>query len=77
MTKSEFRQSKEYVEAMTKIKSYSKGFTFTIHYGDIPKARGNALRVILEDAIREGILESVSIGLTVSGEPVDETYKRL
>lgn len=77
MTKSEFRQSKEYREMMDKIKGYTKGFTFTLNYGEIPKAKGNALRILTEDAIKEGILESVSIGLTLQGNPVDETYRRL
>lgn len=77
MTKSEFRQSSEYKEMMDKIKGYPKGFTFTLHYGEIPKAKGNALRILTEDAIKEGILESIAIGLTLQGEPVDETYRRL
>lgn len=77
MTKSEFRQSNEYREMMDKIKGYTKGFTFTLHYGEIPKAKGNALRIITEDSIKEGILESISFGLTLHGEPVDETYRRL
>lgn len=77
MTKSEFRQSKEYTEMMDKIRSYTKGFTFTLHYGEIPKAKGNALRIITEDAIDKGILESISIGLTLQGDPVEETYRRL
>lgn len=77
MTKLEFRQSNEYKEMMDKIKGYTKGFTFTLYYGEIPKAKGSALRIITEDAIREGILESIAIGLTLQGEPVDETYRRL
>lgn len=77
MTKSEFRQSKEYREMMDKIRSYTKGFEFTLHYGEIPKAKGNALRIVTEDSIKEGILESIAIGLTLQGDPVEETYRRL
>lgn len=77
MTKAEFRQSKEYREMMDKIKGYTKGFTFTLKYGEIPNAKGNALRIVTEDAIDKGILESIAIGLSLQGEPVEETYRRL
>lgn len=77
MTKSEFIQSKEYAEMMNKIRNYTKGFEFMLKYGDIPKAKGNALRIVTEDSIKEGILESIAIGLTLQGEPVEETYRRL
>lgn len=77
MTKAEFRKSKEYKESMEKIKNYPKGFTFSLKYGEIPKAKGNALRILTEDAIKNGILESISIGLNIHGEFVEEEYKRL
>lgn len=77
MTKAEFRKSKEYKESMEKIKKYPKGFTFSLKYGEIPKAKGNALRILTEDCIKNGILESISIGLNIHGEFVEEEYKRL
>lgn len=77
MNRMEFKKSKEYREMMDKIRSYRKGFEFTLKYGEIPKAKGNALRVVTEDSIKEGVLESIAIGLTLQGEPVEETYRRL
>ena len=77
MTKAEFLKSKEYTECMEKIKNYPKGFTFSLKYGQIPKAKGNALRIITEDCIKQGILETVSFGLNIHGECVEEEYKRL
>lgn len=77
MTKAEFRKSKEYAESMEKIKNYPKGFKFSLKYGEIPKAKGNALRILTEDAIKNGILESISIGLNIHGEFVEEEYRRL
>lgn len=77
MTKAEFLKSKEYIECMEKIKNYPKGFMFSLKYGQIPKAKGNALRIITEDCIKQGILETVSFGLNIHGECVEEEYKRL
>ena len=77
MTKAEFRKSKEYAECMEKIKNYPKGFTFSLKYGEIPKAKGNALRILTEDCIDKGILETISFGLNIHGEFVEEEYRRL
>jgi len=77
MTIQEFRQSKDYVEAINKIKSYSKNFTFKLNYSQIPKEKANALRIMMQDCIDNGIVESVSIGLALTGEQTDETFKRL
>lgn len=77
MTKQELRETKEYKEAVEKIKGYSIGFEFTLNYAVIPKAKGNALRIITKDLIDEGILESISIGLDLQGSFCDETYRRI
>lgn len=77
MTKQELRETKDYKEAVEKIKGYKKGFEFTLNYGSIPKAKGNALKIITKDCIDAGILESISIGLDIEGNFVDETYRRL
>ena len=77
MTIKEFRQSKDYAEAMNKIKNYSKGFTFTLNYAEIPKEKANALRIIMQDCIKDGIVESVSFGLALNGEQTSETFKKL
>ena len=36
MTIQELRQTKDYAEAMSKIKKYPKNFTFTLNYSAIP-----------------------------------------
>lgn len=77
MTREEFRKSKVYFEMIEKVKGYSKGFTFTIHYADIPKPKANALEIVLKDCIKMGVLESISIGLSIEGNFVEETYRRL
>lgn len=77
MTAQEMRKTKDYEDAVNKIKGYSKGFEFTLDYSKIPKAKGNALKIITDDCIQAGIIESISIGLTLNGKPVDETFRRI
>ena len=77
MTKQELRKTKDYKEAVDKIKRYPKDFAFTMNFSQIPKAKGNALKIILADMVKEKVLESISIGLTLDGKPIEETYKRL
>lgn len=81
MTKAEFKQSREYAELMNRVKAYTPGFKFTIQYHQIPRAKANALMVLLEDACKAGYLESVAIGagFDSNGEwnpMMDVTYKR-
>lgn len=77
MSKTEFQKSKEYREMIEKIKGYPIGFTFTLKYAEIPKKKGNALKVITSDCIEMCILESISIGLDIQGNIVEEQYKRI
>ena len=77
MTKDELRKSQEYKDMMNRIQSYPAGFTFTLRYVDIPAPQGNALRTITRDAIKHGFLESISIGVSITGQFEEETYKRL
>lgn len=77
MTKQELRETKDYKEAVEKITAYRKGFEFTLNYTSIPKAKGNALRIITKDCIDAGILESIAIGVDLQGNFCDETYRRL
>jgi hypothetical protein len=77
MNKQELRQAKDYKEAMAKIEGYTKGFRFTINYTEIPSAKANALKIILQDACKQELLQSVQFGLSLEGELVDETFVRL
>ena len=77
MTIQELRQTKDYAEAMSKIKKYPKDFTFTLNYSAIPKWKVSALKIIMQDCIDNGIIESVSIGLALNDEQTDETFRRL
>lgn len=77
MTVQELRKTKDYIEAINKVKNYPKGFMFNLNYSGIPKAKANALRIIMQDCINNGIVESVSIGISLTGEQIEETYKRL
>ena len=79
MTVKELRQHEEYHKCLRKIEGYSAGFTFTINFTNIPPAKANALRVVLRDACKKGLIESVSIGLGFVDHdlvPMEETYRR-
>lgn len=77
MTTQELRECKDYKIAVEKIINYNKGFTFTIHYSAIPKAKANALSIILQDCCTANLIQSTSIGLNIHGEKVEETFKRI
>lgn len=77
MTVQELRETDDYNEAFDKINGYPKGFKFTLDYTKIPKAKGNALKIITRDCINKKIIESVSIGLSLEGEQTEETFIRL
>lgn len=76
MTISELRAHPEYTRCMNKIQNYRPGFQFTMNFSTIPTAKANALRIVLRDAEDAGYLESVSIGLDIDLNPVEETYLR-
>lgn len=76
MTKAELRAHPEYTFCMDRIKGYRPGFRFTMRYAYIPEAKANALKVVCNDAIDAGYLESVSIGLDINGNFTEETYER-
>ena len=77
MTAKEFRNSQEYKNAVSKIKGYSKGFKFTLPYYKMTQGQENAMDIITNDSIKEKLIESVSIGLSLSGEIVEKTFVRL
>jgi len=80
MTKNEYRMSTDYRSAYDKAVAYNKGFKFTINFSRIPKAKANALRILLDDLCKDGILESISIGYSledlIAGNITEETFVR-
>lgn len=77
MTVQELRNHEEYALCFKKIKAYRKGFEFTLNYSAIPIPQGNALKIVMRDAIEQGYIESIAIGLALDGTQVDETFRRI
>lgn len=77
MTREQLRKTTDYAEAMNKIRKYPKGSRFTLYYSSIPRARANALEILMHDCIKMGLVESVSIGIALPGIKADETFRRL
>lgn len=77
MTIKEFKNSKEYADMVEKIKSYSVGFVFTIPYYKMTQKQINGMNIVTLDCIKSGILESLSIGLDIHGNPTEEKFKRI
>ena len=77
MTTEEFRKSKEYADMVEKIKGYSIGFVFTIPYHKMTQKQINGMNIVTRDCIKAGILDSLSIGLDIHGNPTEEKFKRI
>ena len=77
MTVAEVRAHKEYAICMEKIKGYKKGFRFTINYAAIPTAKCNALKIVLRDAVEQGLIKSVALGYSLECINTDETFEKL
>lgn len=77
MTIAELRKDPEYSKCLEKVRSYPTGFEFTLQYSSIPKAKANALRIIMSDCIELGLLDSVSISLSLTGEETAITYRKI
>lgn len=77
MTITEVRAHKEYEVAMNKIKGYRKGFEFNLNWERIPKSQGNALKIVIRDAIEQGFLDCIQTGFSLDGTVVDETFRRI
>lgn len=73
----EFKESKEYKDAVEKIKSYPKRFKFTLPYYKMTKGQKNAMHIITDDCIKKKIIDSVSFGLDLTGNITEETFIRL
>lgn len=77
MTEKQFRNSQEYENSIKKIRNYPKGFKFTLPYYKMTQGQKNGIGIIANDCIKEKIIESVSFGLSLSGEITEETFVRL
>lgn len=77
MNKAEFMQSEEFKRLVQKIEGYSKGFIFTLPIYKMSKAQKNGIDIIIRHCINSGIIQSISIGLDISGNVTEETYIRL
>ena len=77
MTRDELRKESGYIEAHQKIENYPKGFKFTINYNEMPAPKRRAMEYLLSDCEKEGLIESISIGVALNSERVDETFVKL
>lgn len=77
MTIPELRETKDYKQALKKIQGYSQGFKFTLNYSSIPIGKANALKIIIEDCIKQNLLESVAIELALDGTQTAETFQKI
>lgn len=77
MTVQELRNHEEYAICMRKIKAYKKGFEFTINYAQIPTGKANALKIVLHDAVDQGLLENIADGWSLDGKIEDETFRKI
>lgn len=77
MTIKELREGKEYEICFKKIRSYRKGFVFTLNYSQIPRGKANALKIVMQDAIDAGLIESIALGYSLEGKEVSETYRKI
>jgi hypothetical protein len=77
MNATEFMQSEEFKRLVQKIEGYSKGFIFTLPIYKMSKAQKNGINIITRHCINSGIIQSISVGLDISGGVTEETYIRL
>ena len=77
MTVSELRKDKEYKLCFEKIKSYPKGFIFTLEWTKIPKPQANALKIVMQDATERGLLDVTEFLLALDGTETGRVYQKL
>ena len=79
MTKQEFREHAEYKKAVEKITNYPQGFKWTMKWYEIPKGKANALKIVLGDCEKAGLIKSVSVEYGIDDGLVEtaETYERI
>lgn len=79
MTREEARKTTDYAEAMSKIRNYRKGFKFTVDFQAIRKvseAKVRGMEMILQDACKLGLIESLSFDFDLLGNVTSKTYRR-
>ena len=77
MTAQELRNHPEYKVCMDKIKAYRKGFEFTLEWSQIPRAKANALKIVMQDAYEQGLVDIIAFGLALDGTETSRTFKKL
>lgn len=77
MTKQELREHSQYIFCMNRIRTYQVGFTWTMNWEEIPPAKANALKIILEDAKEIGLIESIKMTYDINLKLIAETYRRI
>lgn len=77
MNAQQFRESREYADAHRKINSYRKGFKFTIPYYKMTEGQRNAMQILLNDCTKQGLIESISTGISLDLDVTEETFVRL
>lgn len=77
MTIEEMRKTEEYTKIVQKVKKYRKGFEFTLDINVIPRPQWNALRMVMRDLEKQGLIENIEFGYSIDGELVEGKYARL
>lgn len=77
MTIEEMRKTEEYTKIVQKVKKYRKGFEFTLDVNVIPRPQWNALRMVIRDLEKQGLIENIEFDYSIDGELVEEKYVRL
>lgn len=77
MTNEQLRKEKGYIEAKEKILKYPIGFKFTVPLYQMPEAKRNAMRILLNDCCKEKIIKSINIGLDLGLNITEETCVRI
>lgn len=77
MTIEEMRKTEEYTKIIQKVKKYRKGFEFTLDVNVIPRPQWNALRMVMRDLEKQGLIENIEFNYSIDGELVEEKYVRL
>lgn len=77
MTHEELRNHPEYALCMKKIRAYKKGFEFHLNYAQIPRPQGNALKIVMRDAIEMGLIESIAVDFGLDCVQTGETFRKI